>query len=103
MATKQLTLEDVIHLARLAHLTLTDKEIETYQTQLSSIIDYIGKLNELNTDNVDPANQVTGLSNILRDDEINPERALSQDEVLSNKNDTKQGKFEVDAILQNNE
>jgi aspartyl-tRNA(Asn)/glutamyl-tRNA(Gln) amidotransferase subunit C len=50
--------EDVLRVAELAHLELAEGEIEKYREQLDSIIEYIGKLNELNTAGVEPMAQV---------------------------------------------
>ena len=54
----KITREDVIHVAELAHLDLTDSEVEALRRQLDSILTYIGKLNELDTSNVEPLAQV---------------------------------------------
>jgi len=50
--------EDVLRVAELAYLDLTDAELETYRAQIDEILEYIGKLNELNTANVEPMAQV---------------------------------------------
>lgn len=50
--------EDVLRVAELAHLELTPEEVELYRTQLDEILTYIGKLNELDTDKVEPMAQV---------------------------------------------
>lgn len=66
--------EDVLRVAELAHLELTPDEVEMYRAQLDSILSYIGKLNELNTANVQPMAGgrpagVGGDAEPLRDDE----------------------------------
>jgi aspartyl-tRNA(Asn)/glutamyl-tRNA(Gln) amidotransferase subunit C len=50
--------DDVVRVAELAYLDLTDVELETYQKQVDEILEYIGKLNELDTTNVEPMAQV---------------------------------------------
>jgi aspartyl-tRNA(Asn)/glutamyl-tRNA(Gln) amidotransferase subunit C len=50
--------EDVLRVAELAHLELTPEEVELYRTQLDEILTYVGKLNELDTDKVEPMAQV---------------------------------------------
>ena len=50
--------EDVLRVAELAYLDLTETELETYRAQLDEILEYIGKLNELDTANVEPMAQV---------------------------------------------
>ena len=54
----KITREDVLRVAELANLDLTDAEIETYGAQLASILSYCEKLNELDTDNVEPLAQI---------------------------------------------
>ncbi len=66
----QISREDVLHLAQLSSLKLTDGEIEKLQTDLGNILGYVELLKELNTEGVEPTYQVTGLSNIWRDDTI---------------------------------
>lgn len=50
--------EDVVRVAELAYLDLSESELETYRAQLDEILEYIGKLNELDTENVAPMAQV---------------------------------------------
>lgn len=61
--------EQVLHLAKLARLTLTDEEINRFQAQLSSILEYFEKLKELETSGVKETSQVTGLLNVIRADQ----------------------------------
>lgn len=67
----QLTKQQIEHIAKLARLELTEEELKKYGAQLSGVLDYIGQLNEVNTDGVEPTAQVTGLENIFRQDAIN--------------------------------
>jgi len=68
--SKNLTKEQVYALARLARLSLTEEEIETYRKDLSSILDYFETLNTANTDGVEPTSQITGLENVTREDRV---------------------------------
>ncbi len=70
-----LTHDQVLHIAKLARLTLKPEEIDTMTKELSSILTYIELLNEVDTSSVDPTAQVTGLTNTLRDDIIVPSEA----------------------------
>lgn len=77
----KLTKEQVEKLAHLARLKLTDDEIERLSGELTDILDYVEMLGELDTDGVPETAQVTGLSNVVRKDEIddrlcNPEDLL---------------------------
>lgn len=94
---RKLTKEDVKHVAKLSRLELTNEELETYSEQLSSILDFVDKLNEVDTDGVEPTAQVTGLKNVLRKDEITP--SLSQDEALSSSNNAENGYVKVTAVI----
>jgi len=93
-----LSKDDVLHVAKLAKLTLTSKEITKFQEQLSKIVDYIGKLSEVDTSNIEPTNQTTGLENIFRTDEVTL-KSFTQEEALSGTEKTQNGYFVVDAIL----
>lgn len=97
----KLTKADVVHVARLANLTLTDSEIEKFLGQLSTIVNYISELESVDTSNVEPTSQTTGLVNVTREDEIDSINMLSQDEALSGTDKTHNGLFMVDAILKN--
>jgi aspartyl-tRNA(Asn)/glutamyl-tRNA(Gln) amidotransferase subunit C len=74
--------EQVLHVARLARLRLSDAEVARMQGELSTILDHIEKLNELDLDGVEPTSHVVELENVLREDAPRPslprERALEQ-------------------------
>ena len=78
---KQLTIQDVEHVAKLARLRLTDEQLKQYQAQLSSILKHIDKLSELDVEGVEPMAHPSNISNRL--DEDNPADSLTQAEVLS--------------------
>jgi len=66
----KLTKQEIQHIANLARLELTDKELETYGSQLSDILSYIDQLQEVDVSGVEPTAQVTGLENVMREDEV---------------------------------
>ncbi len=66
----KLNREDVLKLAQLARLDITEAEIVEYQDELSKILAYVEKLQNVDTNNLQPTNQVGGLINISRDDEV---------------------------------
>lgn len=66
----QLTREDVLKLARLARLEITEDEVEQYQNELSEILKYVEQLQTADVTGLQPTSQVTGLSNVTRDDEL---------------------------------
>lgn len=88
---------NVPHVAKLASLPLKKEEIEKFQKQLSAILDYIKKLDEVDTKNIKPSSQVTGLENVTRDDKPSP--SLSQEEVLKNVKSKHNGFFKVKAVF----
>jgi len=65
-----LSTDDVLHISKLARLKLTEKEIEVFTPQLVSILGYVDMLGEVNTDNVEPTYQVTGIKNVWRKDTV---------------------------------
>jgi len=89
---------DVLHISKLANLTLNDKEIKLFEKQLSSVLDYIQKLQQVNTDNIGETSQITGLVNITRKDENTP--SLQQPDAIANGKKIHNGLFEVNAILE---
>lgn len=68
----KLTQNEVEHIAGLARIKLTEEEKEKMAKDLGQILDYINKLKEINTDNVEPTAQVTGSENSFRLDEPKP-------------------------------
>ena len=74
--------EQVLHVARLARLRLSDEEVERMSGELSAILDHVEKIGELDLDGVEPTAHVVPLENVLREDEPRPslprERALEQ-------------------------
>lgn len=66
----QLSRDDVLKLASLARLSLSDDEVEQYQKELSSILAYVEQLSTVDTEGLAPTNQVTGLTNVMRDDQV---------------------------------
>ena len=78
------------HIAHLARLSLSDREMELFGGQLESILSYMDTLNELDTNHVEPTSHVIAISNITREDVRVP--SLSREEALVNAPD-KTGKF----------
>ena len=66
----QITRDDVLYLAQLSNLELDESEIDGLIKDLGNILDYINQLDSLDTEGVEPTYQVTGLSNVWRDDEV---------------------------------
>jgi aspartyl-tRNA(Asn)/glutamyl-tRNA(Gln) amidotransferase subunit C len=66
----KLSKEEVLKLAYLARLDLTEFEVEEFRTELSNILTYVEQLKNVDTDQLSPTNQVTGLTNVMRDDKL---------------------------------
>lgn len=88
---------DVKHVAKLANLPLTSEEEEKYSEQLSKILDYFEQLNQVDTSGVEPTFNVTGLNNVMREDETTV--SLSQEEALSNAPKKKDSMFETKGVF----
>lgn len=65
-----ITNEEIKHIAELSRLKLTAEEEKNLGVELGSILHYIEKLNQVNTENIEPTAQVSGLSDVLRSDEV---------------------------------
>ena len=90
-------LKDVQHIANLARLTFDEQEMESYQYQLSRILDYIEKLNQLDTEGVPPTSHVIPIRNVMKPDE---KRDLFQrEDIIANAPSAEQGYFEVPKVI----
>ncbi len=66
----KLTRDDVLKLARLARISLTDEEVDGFAEELSAILGYVEQLSSVDVAGLKPTNQVTGLTNVTRGDEV---------------------------------
>ncbi len=85
--------EQVLHVARLARLALSDEEVETMARELSGILEHVDRISELDLDEVEPTAHVVGLENVLRADEPRP--SWPREQVLSAAPDPAGGAFRV--------
>ncbi len=95
-----ITQKDVEHVARLARLSLTAEEKELYRAQLESILGYVEKLKQLDTDNVAPTLHVLPLSNVWRKDKAEPNRLSTPDELLANAPEREGPFFKVKKVIE---
>lgn len=93
----RLSADQVVHVAKLANLPLSEKEEEIYQNQLSKILEYVEEVESVSSE-VEPTFNVTGLSGVVANDEVSP--GLTQQEALQNGN-TKQGFFVTGGVFEN--
>jgi aspartyl-tRNA(Asn)/glutamyl-tRNA(Gln) amidotransferase subunit C len=85
--------DQVLHVAKLARLRLSDEEVERMSEELSTILDHIEKINELDLDDVEPTSHVIELENVLRDDEPRP--SWPRERMLEGAPDEAEGGFRV--------
>jgi aspartyl-tRNA(Asn)/glutamyl-tRNA(Gln) amidotransferase subunit C len=93
----KLSRKDVEHIAELARLILSDEEKALYQEQLSAILAYFEKLQELDTEAISPTATALPLRSVMREDEPKPP-ALRED-ILANAPAAEDGCFQVPAVL----
>ena len=85
--------EQVLHVAKLSRLQLSDEEVGRLETELSSILDHVDRLAEIDIEGVEPTSHVVPLENVLRDDEPRP--SLDREVALSQAPDPHDGAFRV--------
>jgi aspartyl-tRNA(Asn)/glutamyl-tRNA(Gln) amidotransferase subunit C len=93
----KLSREQVLHIAELAKLALTEEEVELFAEQLSDILDYAERLNALDTEAIPPTAQAIAMRNVTRPDVVQP--SLSPDEALANAPQRRGDYFQVKTIL----
>ena len=94
----KLSLTQVEHVAKLAQLALTDQEKELFREQLSSILQYAERLQELDTGDIPPTASVLPLESVMRDDEVQPSLPLA--DVLTNAPAVGNNCFRVPVVLE---
>lgn len=92
------TKKDVEHIAELARLKFNDNELQNFTAQLNEILNYIEKLNELDTENVEPLSHPVEESNEFRDDKIR--ESLKTEEALKNAPDKDESFFKVPKVIE---
>lgn len=91
---------NVKKVAKLANLSLSVIEEKKYSEQLSKILEYIDKLNEVDTENVEPTYNVSGLSNVMRPDEVG-DCTIPAENAISNASHSKNGFFVTKGVFDN--
>ena len=92
-----LSKEEVIKIAKLARIALTEEGVEKFQKQLSTVLEYVEELKTVDVTGLEEVSQVTGLINVQRDDK--PVLAENQQEIFSQAPEMKDGYFKVKSIL----
>jgi len=97
VADTPISRDDVAHVARLARLTITDDELDTFTGQLASILGHAADVEALDLDDVPPTSHPIPLRNVVRPDEVRP--CLDRDEVLAQAPAAEAGMFRVPPVL----
>jgi len=88
---------EVRKIARLGRILLTEEELENFAPQLDAILSYFEKLNELDTDKVEPLSHVLPLTNVMREDE--PELSIGAELAVREAPESERGFFKVPKVL----
>ena len=94
----RITLEEVEYVAALARLELPPSELELLTEQLGRILEYIDKLNELDTTDVEPTSHVLPIRNVVRPDEVG--EPMDRDKALALSPEDHEGYFEVPRVVE---
>lgn len=93
----QISRDEVAHLARLARLTLTDDELDSYAGQLDAILEHVSQIQAVDVTGVDPTGNPLTEVNVFRPDDVVP--SLAQEEALAQAPKSVDGRFGVPRIL----
>ncbi|MDD3498600.1 MAG: Asp-tRNA(Asn)/Glu-tRNA(Gln) amidotransferase subunit GatC [Candidatus Moranbacteria bacterium] len=91
--------EEIKHIATLARIGLKEKEIEKYQKELSQVLDYFKKLENLDTEKTEPIVHITGMHSVLRDDKAEECGKETEKMILKNAPEEKDGYFKVKSVF----
>jgi aspartyl-tRNA(Asn)/glutamyl-tRNA(Gln) amidotransferase subunit C len=91
------TIKDVEHIAELARLRFNEKELDNFTHQLNEILSYVDKLNELDTENVEPLSHPVENNNVFRDDEVKP--SVKREDALRNAPEKDESFFKVPKVI----
>ena len=94
----KLSWDDVLKLAALSKLRLTDEEVERLRGELSEILDYVEQLDRVDTSGLEPTYQVTGLKNVMRPDEVK-DYGYKTEDLLKNAPAMQDNQFKVKRVL----
>lgn len=94
-----LTKEEILHIATLARIGLNENDVEKYQHDLSNILDYFKKLEEVDTTGIEPIGHITGMQNAFRADKNEDFGALGKEQIMQNAPEAKDGYFKVKSVL----
>lgn len=94
----KLSREDILKLAKLSRLKLTDAEVHQFQSEIGEILKYVEQLSKIDLKGVEPTYQVTGLKDVMRKDEVVDYQATPKD-LLKNAPKTEDNHFKVKRMV----
>lgn len=97
--SKTLTKAEILHIAKLANLSLTEEEIDRYALQLSEILKYVDKLGEVNTESVEPMTHTIDAKNVMFEDGTKNDRVNFDAKELHSLQKNGKTYFKVDRIM----
>lgn len=97
----EITKEDVIHVAKLARLSLSEEEIVKFGAQMETILEHASAVSKIDTTGIVPTSHPLKMQNVLREDVVGA--SLSQDQALSGAPNAQDGRFMVPQILDTEE
>lgn len=89
--------DDVLHVAGLARLELSEDEVSKYEEELNDVLKFMDKLNELDTEGIEPSAHVLDINNVFREDEV--QESFDVEEILANAPEREDDYFKVPSIL----
>lgn len=95
---KKISLDEVKKLAQLSRISLSDEEADSLRVELGSILEYVEKLSDVDTEGLEPTSQVTGLTNQMRKDE-EKDYGTTREDLLKNTPDQEDGYIKVRRVL----
>lgn len=95
---EKISRKEVLHVARLARLTFSEAEVERFTEQLSAILTYMEKLDELDTTGVEPTSHVLPIANVFKPDEVHP--SWKRDHIMAGGPSIEHGHYKVPKIVE---
>jgi aspartyl-tRNA(Asn)/glutamyl-tRNA(Gln) amidotransferase subunit C len=89
--------EEIIHIAKLASLNLSDEEIEKYTNDMQEILEFANTVNNVNTDDIKETIGINGAYNVFRKDEV--KQTIGKEELLKNAPSQDEGMFRIPKVI----
>jgi aspartyl-tRNA(Asn)/glutamyl-tRNA(Gln) amidotransferase subunit C len=89
--------EEIIHIAKLASLNLSDEEIEKYTNDMQEILEFANTVNNVNTDEIKETIGINGAYNVFRKDEV--KQTIGKEELLKNAPSQDEGMFRIPRVI----